>query len=523
MVPGLLGKGKKKMSNAQRELISFHEIHKWFGGVYAVKGVSFSLRQGEIHGLVGENGAGKSTLIKICGGIYKPDSGRIIFDGETVSFRNPRHSEELGIRIVHQEVPICLNLTVAENIFLDPFPPSRGVFVDRKFMNRKSSEILQRLGIDLNPKQPAYLCSPAQQQLILIAKALAQRVKLVIMDEPTSSLSEAEVEILFSVIRRLQQEGGTFMFVSHRLHEVIDICTRVTVMKNGEYVDTLDNEQRDVSVDLLTQKIVGKEVMKVTPLKEHRVKPGKVVLEVRNLSQARAGLKNINFQLRQGEVLGLAGLRGAGRTELMRCIFGLDRPDTGEILLDGKPISLQKPIHAIRNGIGFLTENRGESLYYAHSVRANIASVIIDRLQRFGLIKGKDYSNLARKYKEELRIDSPSVQTELFNLSGGNQQKVVLGRWLAANPRVFFLDEPTRGIDVGVKVEIRHKIRDLVATGISVIFISLDLDELLMISDRILIMRRGYIAKELSSKEMTRANIIKDISNHGKTGDQAIR
>ena len=499
-------------NKVERNIIEFHEVHKWFGGIHAVNEVSFSVQTGEIHGLVGENGAGKSTLIKITGGIYKSDGGKIVFDDETVSLRDPRHSEELGIRIVHQEVPICLNLTVAENIFLDPFPPSKGVFVDRKFMIQKSGEILERLGIDLNPKQLVGLCSPAQRQLVMIAKALAEKVKLVIMDEPTSSLSEAEVEILFSVLKKLQKEGRTFMFISHRLNEVINLCDRITVMRNGKYIDTLDNGQRDLSIDLLTEKIVGREVMKVTRPKERRLKAGKVVLEVRNLSQERTRLKDINFQLHEGEILGLAGLRGAGRTELMRCIFGVEPPGTGEILLNGKSVSLQKPIYAIQNGIGFLSEDRDESLYYGHSIWVNITSVIIDRLQWFGLIKRKECSGVAEKHKEELQIDAPSIYTEVFSLSGGNQQKVVLGRWLAATPRILFLDEPTRGIDVGAKVEIRRKILDLAASGIAMIFVSLDFDELLMVSDRILVMSRGKIVKGLSGEEMTIVNIVKNIN-----------
>ena len=376
--------------------------------------------------------------------------------------------------------------------------------------------------IDLDHKQLVGLYSPAQRQLVIIAKALAEKVKLVIMDEPTSSLSEAEVRILFTVLKKLQKEGGTFMFISHRLNEVIDLCNRITVMRNGEYIDTLDNAQRDLSMDFLTEKIVGKEVMKVTRPKEHRVKAGKVVLEVRNFSQERTGLKDINFQLHQGEILGLAGLRGAGRTELMRCIFGMEPPDTGEILLDGKPVSLQKPIDAIQNGIGFLSEDRNESLYYTHSIWVNITSVIIDRLQKFGLIKRKKCSDVAKRYKEELRIDAPSIYTEVFSLSGGNQQKVVFGRWLAATPRILFLDEPTKGIDVGAKVEIRRKILDMAASGISVIFISLDFDELLMVSDRILVMSRGRIVKELSGEEMTIANIVKNINVYEKMDNRII-
>lgn len=500
------------INNEVKKIIAFYEIRKSFGSIDAVKGVSFDVLVGEVHGLVGENGAGKSTLVKIIGGIHQPDGGKIVYNGETLSFHGPKHSEELGIRIVYQEVPICLNLTVAESIFLAPFPPSKGIFVDRKSMIRISKEILERLEINLNPKQLVGQCSPAQRQLILIAKALAEKVKLVIMDEPTSSLSESEVKILFAVIRKLQKQGETFMFISHRLNEVADICNRITVMRNGEYVDTLDNSQRDISLGLLTEKIIGKEVFKVTRSEDHRVKDKKIVLEVRNLSQERTGLKDISFKLHQGEILGVAGLLGAGRTELMRCLFGVEPHDTGEILLNGKQIFLKKPIHAIEKGIGFLCEDRNESLYYDQSIWVNLVSAIIDRLQRFGLINRKKCSDVAKKYKEELRIDAPSIYTKVFSLSGGNQQKVVLGRWLVSTPKIFLLDEPTRGIDIGAKMEIRHKILDLVASGISVIYVSLDFDELIKISDRILVMFRGRIVKKLSGEEMTISNIVKSIN-----------
>jgi ABC-type sugar transport system ATPase subunit len=516
---------KDNMINSKevKKIISFHEISKNFGGIHAVNKISFNVLVGEVHGLVGENGAGKSTLVKIIGGVYPPDGGEIVYDGETVSFHDPKHSEELGIRVVHQEVPICLNLTVAESIFLTPFPPRKGIFVDRKSMVRISEEILKRLGINLNPKQLVSQCSPAQRQLILIAKALAEKVKFVIMDEPTSSLSESEVKILFSVIRKLQKQGETFLFISHRLNEVIDICNRITVMRNGEYIDTMDNFHRDISIDLLTEKILGKEVKKVTRAEDYRIEGKKVVLEVRNLSQESSGLKDISFKLHQGEILGVAGFLGAGRTELLRCLFGVEPHNAGEILLNGKPVFLENPKDAIEKGIGFLCENRNESIYYDKSIWVNVVSAIIDRLQRFGFINKRKCLDVARKHKEKLRIEAPSIYTEVFSLSGGNQQKVVLSRWLLATPKIFLLDEPTRGIDIGAKMEIRNTILDLSADGISVIYVSLDFDELIKISDRILVMSRGCIVKELSGKERTIANLVKSINaSNDKTVNKTI-
>ncbi|MCP4403439.1 MAG: sugar ABC transporter ATP-binding protein [bacterium] len=500
------------MNSSQKNTIEFQGIHKRFGGIHAVKDVSFGVRYGEVHGLVGENGAGKSTLVKIIGGIHQPDDGRIIFNGERVSFRDPKQSEGVGIRIVHQEVPICLNLTVAENIFLDPFPPSKGIFIDRASMTRTAQQILDRLGIDLNPKQLVGHCSPAQRQLVLVAKALAEKVKLVVMDEPTSSLAEAEVELLFTVIKKLQQEGETFMFISHRLSEVIDICDSVTVMRNGEYIDTLDNAQRSLPIDLLTEKIVGKEVADVTPSEGRRVQAENVVLELRNVSQEQSGLNEVCFQLYQGEILGIAGLLGAGRTELLRCIFGMEPPTGGEMFLFGKSVSLGKPIHAIQKGIGFVSEDRSESLYYGQSIWANITSVIVDRVQKFGFMKKDDCVRIANRYKEELQMSAPSVHTEVFSLSGGNQQKVIFGRWLASSPSILLLDEPTRGVDVGAKAEIRRKILDLADNGMSVIYVSLDFDELVKVSDRILVMSRRRIERELRGGEMTVASIVKNIN-----------
>ena len=508
------------MSGPNHELLVFQDIHKSFGGVHALKGVSFSVQVGETHGLVGENGAGKSTLIKIAGGVYRSDAGNILFDDQRVMFHSPRDSERLGIRIVHQEVPICLNLTVAENIFLDPLPPRRGgMFLDRQLMNRESVEILNRLGVELDPKRLAGLCSPAERQLVLIAKALAQDVKLVILDEATSSLSEAEVDTLFSVIRNLKKAGTTFFFISHRLGEIISICDRITVLRNGEYIDTLVNDDCNTAIDLLTELIVGKEVQTVTRQADRTVDTSKVVLNVQNLSQVNCGLKNISFNLLGGEILGLAGLRGAGRTELLHCLFGVEPPDSGEVTVYGKTVRVRTPAGAIATGMGLLSESRNEALYFMHSVRSNMASVIIDRLSRFSFIKNKACSSVAQQYVKELQIDVPSIYSEVFNLSGGNQQKVLFGRWLSANPRILLLDEPTRGIDVGVKAEIRRRILELAAAGISIIYVSLDFEELVQLADRVLLISRGQLVDELHGDQLTVANIVKTINRYEQAGD----
>ena len=495
-------------SSGEGRLVAYEGVAKSFGGVRALKGVSFGILPGTVHGLVGENGAGKSTLIKVTGGVYPPDAGQILFDAQPVTFHSPRDSEARGIRIVHQEVPICLNLTVAENIFLNPSPPRRMMLLDRRRMNRRSVDLLKRLGINLDPTRNVGLCSAAERQLILIAKALAEDARLVILDEATSSLSDAEVQLLFAVIRNLKHHGTTFLFVSHRLNEVSSICDRITVLRNGQYIGTYDHPD----IDFLTERIVGKEIEQVVRKDAMLPQDCEIVFEVEGLTQEKSGLSNISFQLHKGEILGLAGLRGAGRTELMETLFGLRRRDRGSFSLRDKPINIRAPRDAIRHGLGFLCESRNEALYYTHSVRSNIASVIIDRLRRYGLINGRRFSQVARTYVEDLQITTPSIHTEVASLSGGNQQKVLLGRWLAAGPDILLLDEPTRGVDVGAKSEIRKRILGLAAQGVSIVYVSLDFEELVQVCDRVLIISEGELIDELSGGDLTVTNIVRKIN-----------
>jgi len=505
----VVGEGSVSVSRSDGlQVLAFEGVDKSFGGVHALKDVSFSVLASEVHGLVGENGAGKSTLIKVTGGVHRPDAGRILLEGEPVSFHGPRDSEAKGIRIVHQEVPICLNLTVAENIFLDPSPPRRGMLLDRKEMTRRSAALLERLGIELDPRRNVGGCSPAERQLILIAKALAEDARVVILDEATSSLSDAEVKILFDVIRNLKAHGTTFLFVSHRLNEVAAICDRITVLRNGEYIGTYE----DSDPEFLTEKIVGKELENVVRKRDEAPRDRELVLEVEGLSHEESSLSGISFGLHEGEVLGLAGLRGAGRTELLETLFGLRRRDGGTLSIGSKRANLRAPGDAIRHGFGFLTESRNEALYYTHSVRSNVASVIIDRLRRYGLIHGRRFSKVAKEYVDDLQIATPSIHTEVGSLSGGNQQKVLLARWLAAGPRILLLDEPTRGVDVGAKNEIRKRILDLAAQGVSVIYVSLDIEELVQVCDRVLIISQGALIDELSGGDLTVRNIVRKIN-----------
>ncbi len=496
---------------------------KSFGGVHALRDVSFSIDTHEIHGLIGENGAGKSTLIKVTGGVYSPDTGQMIFDGQPAICHDPRDAESLGIQIVHQEVPICQNLTVAENIFLDPTPPHRGPLLDRAAMVRRSAETLHRLGIDLNPRRPVSRCSAAERQLVLIAKALVEDAKLVILDEATSSLSEDEVSLLFGVLRKLRSAGTTFVFVSHRLNEVITICDRITVLRNGRFVSTEDNVNHDLSVSRLTELIVG---CGVTTDDIENAKQaittdsgGKCPrLRVQGLCHDRLGLKDISFDLAPGEVLGLAGLRGAGRTELLECLFGVHRPTTGQLILDGESFHARTPRHGIQRKMAYLTESRADELFYEQPVRSNASAVVLDNLATVGFIDRRAESRVAEECVRSMQVSTPSIHAQAASLSGGNQQKVLLGRWLAAKPRILLLDEPTRGIDVGAKMEIRRMILELVRDGVSAIYVSLDSEELVQVANRILVMANGRIVAELSGSNVTVANIVHEINVHQGLG-----
>lgn len=508
-----------KANCSKRQLIEYCGMTKSFGGVHALSDVSFSIDTHEIHGLIGENGAGKSTLVKITGGVYAPDAGQMIFDGERVVCHAPRDAEQLGIRIVHQEVPICENLTIAENIFLNPVPPHRGPLLDRAEMVRRSAETLHHLGIELDPKRPVSRCSAADRQLVLIAKALAEDAKLVILDEATSSLSEDEVALLFGVLRKLKSAGKTFMFVSHRLNEVIAICDRITVLRNGEFVSTEANLAHDISVSQLTELIVGcgvttDEIETVKEAIDQDLSGACPRLRVKGLCQNQTGLHDISFDLAAGEVLGLAGLRGAGRTELLECLFGVHPPTVGEVLLDGEPFHARNPRCGIRQRMAYLSESRADELFYEHSVRSNASAVVLDDLATVGFIDRRKESAIAEACVCDMRVNTPSIHCKVASLSGGNQQKILLGRWLVANPRILLLDEPTRGIDVGAKMEIRKMILELAQKGVSVIYVSLDSEELVQVASRILVMANRGIVAELCGSKLTVANIVHKINVH---------
>lgn len=492
--------------NTNNLLLEFNEISKNFDGVKALDRVSFSIKNGEIHGFIGENGAGKSTLIKICVGLYKSDSGKILLDGEETIFNNPVDSEKAGIRVVHQDVSriLCLNLSVADNIFLGPNLERRGLFfLNRKKMNHKANEVLNRLRIGLDPELRVKDISPALQQLTLIARAFYLKAKIIIMDEPTTALSSKEIDFLFKIIKKMKEEGTTFLFVSHKLNEIIEISNRITVLRDGKYIETVNT--KDIDILTLSSMMIGKSELKKkldAEIKSHLFQKANVILEVKSLNSKKLKLEDITFKLFKGEILGIAGLLGSGRTELLNILFGISSYDGGNIIFNNKIVNFKNSRQAIRSGIGLITEERIMALFNNLNLNDNIVPVIIDQLARWGWIDNRKYTDLAKKYKELFEISAPSIKTSILSLSGGNQQKTIISRWLAANIKILLCDEPTKGIDVGSKMEIRRKMLDLSNSGVSIIYVSSEFDELLKISDRIIIISRGKITKEFTQYEV---------------------
>ncbi len=482
-------------------LIRYQSISKRFGGVQALDDVSFSVNRGNIHGLIGENGAGKSTLIKITGGIYRKDSGQVIWEGHPIEVNSPIEAERHGISIVHQEIPLCNNLTVAQNVFLGRLITNRFGQPDWETMEEKTVEIFSQIGQKIDPRAKVGTLSVAVKQLTAIAHALTTTSKFIIMDEPTSALTPGEVETLFEVLRRLKAEGTTIMIVSHIISELMEITDQVTVLRNGQHVKTMDTE--DTDIDSIVHMMVG-DVVLPTP-KQNLSKKDEVVLKVRDLNQERLRLKNISFDLHKQEILGIAGIQGAGRTELATTLFGVHRPNSGRIELEGKPVNIRSPRQAIEMGIGYLTEDRRNlGIFWDMSVWQNLTASIIDQLTKRGKVLDRErIEEVGTQSIQDLQIRTSGLNQTIRYLSGGNQQKVLLGRWLNSKPKVLILDEPTRGVDVGAKAEIRRVIQDLVTHGISVIVISSDLEELLAISDRVLVMANGSIRGEFSANEAT--------------------
>jgi ABC-type sugar transport system ATPase subunit len=485
-------------------IIEFVNVSKRFGGVVALSGVSFSVRKGEVHALVGENGAGKSTLINLCGGVHARDEGKIVFKGEDIQKVSTQHSKELGISIVYQEFPLCMALTVAENIFLSPHPKAHLGVVDRKSMDDRARQLFGNLGVDIDPAATVAKLSVGEQQMVEISKALSLDADLIIMDEPTSALTQRETDHLFGVIRRLKERGITVIYVSHRLREVFAISDRITVLRDGRYVGTVDTPK--TTMDEVVQMMVGRQISSLFPKEQAEVH--EVVLKGDHLARAGA-FQDVSFEVRKGEVVGLAGLQGSGNQELLRTIFGINRLDAGALYVNQAPLTISSPDQAIKLGIAYVpADRRLEGTVLSLSVAENVGLLNLNRVSALGYVVRKKLSEIVTRGIKRLNIKTPSQRQIVQNLSGGNQQKVVLAKWLSVDPKVLLLDDPTRGIDVGSKAEIHHLLNQLTREGHAVMLISSELPELLAMSDRLLVMYRGRIVDELPRAEATEERVM---------------
>ena len=484
-------------------LIELSNVSKSFPGVKALDKVSFNLKSGEVHALLGENGAGKSTLMKIISGIYSRDEGDYYIDGVNIKELTPKKASEYGIAIIHQELNMCQDLTVAENMFLGRESRRLG-FVDQKKMNQDAKKILDQLQMDIDPETVMRKLSVSKQQMIEIAKALSTNARILIMDEPTSALTEKECVDLFKIINNLKANGCAIVYISHRLEELSNITDRISVFRDGKYIVTKNFVE--TSLDEIIAYMVGREITEKYP---HIQTPlGEKILEVNHFKSHI--LKDVSFDLFAGEIVGFSGLMGAGRTELFKAIFGADSVDSGQIILDGMPIEIKSPHDAIAHGIVLGPEDRkAEGLCTKLTIRENIALANLDKISnRFGLIDKEKERMIVNQAIEDLKIKTPTMEQDAKNLSGGNQQKVVVGKWMVRDARVIIFDEPTRGIDVAAKVEIYNIMNELKKQGVGVIFISSELPEILGMSDRVLVMCNGRITGNLMTDETTQDEIL---------------
>ena len=493
-----------KVKRMSEYIVELKNVTKSFPGVLALDKVQFNLKSGEVMALLGENGAGKSTLMKILSGVYTRDTGEMKIFGKEVGDMNPKLAQEMGVAIIHQELNMCQHLTVAQNMFLGREIIKAGQ-VDNRAMNEAARKILDELNIDLNPDTVVGDLAVSKQQMVEIAKALSTNARILIMDEPTSALTSKEIDDLFVIIRKLKADGKGIVYISHRLEELQHIVDRVTIMRDGKYI--LTNDFAAMTMEEIIANMVGREIKEKFP--RITCKRGKKILEVKNLNAGRM-VRNINFALYEGEIVGIAGLMGAGRTETTRAVFGVDPKESGEIILDGKEVKINCPMDAIRAGIVLAPEDRKkDGLCTKLSIRDNIALPNLDILcDKIGVVNRKKEKEMSDKAVKDLKIKLANDLVDAGSLSGGNQQKVVVGKWLARNSRVVIFDEPTRGIDVAAKVEIYNLMNQLKAQGIGVLFVSSEMPEVMGISDRIIIMCDGKITGELMQSEATQDKIL---------------
>jgi ribose transport system ATP-binding protein len=488
-------------------LISMEGIEKSFPGVHALDQAQFELRAGEVHALVGENGAGKSTLMKVLAGVYAKDAGRVLYQGKEVEIPNPRAAQLLGISMIHQELNLMPHLTLAQNVFIgrEPRQGVRFVLAERQ-INAQTQTLFDSMHLKLDPRTKVADLTVAKQQMVEIAKALSFNSQVLIMDEPTAALTEAEIEELFRTIRQLRDKGVGIVYISHRLEELKQIADRITVMRDGRYVGTEDAQT--IPIERIISMMVGR-IIYESAREFPEYADEEVVLEARNLNRGNI-IKDVSFVLRKGEILGFAGLMGAGRTEVARAVFGADPLDSGEIFVHGKKIDIRHPRDAVRHGIGYLSEDRKRyGLALGMDVEANIVLASFEKfLGKLGVVNNGKTRETSKRYVDALSIKTPSLQQKVKNLSGGNQQKVVIGKWLTADTEILIFDEPTRGIDVGAKSEIYHLLNELAQQGKSIIMISSELPEILRMSHRIVVMCEGRITGELMAAEATQEGIM---------------
>jgi rhamnose transport system ATP-binding protein len=492
-------------SRAGAPLLTLSHASKAFAGVHALQDVSIELYPGEVHALVGENGAGKSTLVKILAGVHQPDSGVVTIDGEPVLLQGPADASARGITVIYQEPTLFPDLSVAENVFLGRQPLQVGRRIDHRRMNREVKEIFERLRVPIDPERIARGLSIAEQQIVEIAKALSRRARVLIMDEPTAALSPVEAQRLFGVVETLKAEGTAIVFISHRLEEIFALCQSATVLRDGTLV--LSRPLAGMTHDDLVRAMVGRDV--VISRQSTASTPGDVVLKVEHLTR-EGEFFDISLEVRAGEIVALAGLVGSGRTEVARAIFGIDRHDVGSVEVNGRTLPNGIPSAAMNAGVGLVPEDRRQhGLVMEMTVLRNIALGSMRELtDKFGLIPERAERNFAHKWADKLQVKYGSDRSLVQELSGGNQQKVVLARWLARQPKLLIVDEPTRGIDIGTKAEVHRLLHSLAADGVAVLVISSELPEVLAIADRILVMREGRIAKELVGSEATEEQIV---------------
>ncbi len=495
---------KKAVRMNDKVLLDMSKIHKRFPGVYALNNVSLELKRGEVHALLGENGAGKSTLINVLGGIYKADEGEIYIEGEKKEISSVLDAQQNGIAIIHQELVLVPHMTVAENIFLGR-ELNKGLFVSKKQMIEKANELIKAYHLNFDANTLIADLTIAQQQMVEIIKAVSFNSKIIVMDEPTSSISDKEVEFLFEIIRTLTKKGVGIIYISHKMSELWEICDRVTVLRDGKYIAT--NIIKDISKDELIQQMVGRNINQYY-VRDFQT-TGQTVLKVENLSDGNM-VKDVSFELKRGEILGFAGLIGAGRSEAMEAIFGLSKKYSGKVTLFDEDVHFKSAVEAVQKGVALVPEDRKlDGLYLIQSVKYNTTIEVLDDFIKGIYCNDKVEKNIAKKYMDMMKTKTPTIDQAVSHLSGGNQQKVLIGRWLATNPKILILDEPTRGVDVGAKAEIYTIMNYLAKQGLSIIMISSELPEIINMSDRVYVMAEGKVTGCLNHDEVSQEKIMK--------------